>query len=432
MLVITCPHCRAAVVPQTDGRCPACGRAIPALDVQPFVIQSGYGVTDDQSSRGAGPSAPFDPPAPHSAWGESPQQAHLRFWQRLIELTPHTLVTPAIVAVNVFIFMWMAIENRTVLSFHGPTLIAWGANYGPLTLDGQWWRLLACTFVHGGLIHVGLNMWVLWDIGQFVERLAGNVGYLLLYVLSGLFGSLASVYWNPGVLSVGASGAVFGAFGGLMGFVLFRHESIPKHILGRLRVSGSSFLFYNLIFGLSIPGIDMAAHAGGLVAGFASGLILSQPLDRVTVRTRTWRNIVMVALGTASLAVAVALAPADLRALLVRFSAMDKQTLETYNHAVEEFQDGKSSKAEFARTIQTQVLPPWRAVREEFDQVSAWRFAAARRESLTEIKRYLLLRELAWETLATALPKDDFWHIEEAKQNNAAADRLRRQLEAGQ
>ena len=76
--------------------------------------------------------------------------------------------------------------------------------YGPLTLDGQWWRLLTCTFVHIGIIHIGLNMWVLWDIGQLVERLTGNVGFLLLYLLSGLFGSLASVYWNPEVLSAGA------------------------------------------------------------------------------------------------------------------------------------------------------------------------------------------------------------------------------------
>ena len=139
-----------------------------------------------------------------------------------------------------------------LFSPRGETLVAWGANYGPLTLDGQWWRLLTCTFVHIGIIHIGLNMWVLWDIGQLVERLTGNVGFLLLYLLSGLFGSLASVYWNPEVLSAGASGAVFGAFGGLMGFVLLRGDSIPKSILGPLRNSGTSFLFYNLIFGFSI------------------------------------------------------------------------------------------------------------------------------------------------------------------------------------
>ncbi len=205
MLVITCPHCYAAVMPQSDGSCPACGRAIPLQQAQPFVIQSGYGVPEGRSSPGEAPSAPLDPYGRPAAWGESPQQAHMRFWQRLIELTPHTLVTPTIVAVNAVIFVLMAIDSGAIFTFRGETLLKWGANFGPWTLDGEWWRLLTCTFVHGGLIHIGLNMWVLWDIGQFVERLAGNVGFLLLYVLSGLFGSLASVYWNPEVLSVGAS-----------------------------------------------------------------------------------------------------------------------------------------------------------------------------------------------------------------------------------
>jgi rhomboid protease GluP len=152
-------------------------------------------------------------------------------------------------------------------------------------------------------------MWVLRDIGQLAERLVGNVGFLLLYLLSGLFGSLASVCWNPMVLSAGASGAVFGAFGGLMGFVLLRGDSIPKSILGGLRNSGGTFLFYNLIFGFSIPGIDMAAHLGGLAAGFACGLILSQPLDQVSSRTRAWRNGVMLALGVAGLLIAWLAAP---------------------------------------------------------------------------------------------------------------------------
>ena len=205
MLVITCPHCRAAVMPQTDGSCPACGRAISLQQAQPFVIQSGYGVPDDQPAPRPAPPDPFDPHGQPVAWGESPQQSIVRFWQRLVEITPRTLVTPAIVAVNALIFVLMTFDSGEILSPPSETLMDWGANYGPFTLDGQWWRLLTCTFVHIGLIHIGLNMWVLWDIGQLVERLVGNVGFLFLYLLSGLFGSLASVYWNPEVLSAGAS-----------------------------------------------------------------------------------------------------------------------------------------------------------------------------------------------------------------------------------
>lgn len=309
MLVITCPHCRAAVMPQADGTCPACRRLIPPALAEPFVIQTGAGVPESRPPDAArqGPYDPFGQPA---AWNPAPQQAIIRFWQRLLEVTPRTYVTSAIVGVNAAVFLLLSLDSGSLFSPGGEALVDWGANFGPFTLDGQWWRLLTCTFVHIGIIHIGLNMWVLWDMGQLVERLAGNVGFLLLYLLSGLFGSLASVYWNPMVLSAGASGAVFGSFGGLMGFALLRGDSIPKSILGRLRNSGTTFLFYNLLFGFSIPGIDMAAHLGGLASGFACGLILSQPLDQVSSRTRTWRNCVMLAVGAAGLLVAWLAAPA--------------------------------------------------------------------------------------------------------------------------
>ncbi len=432
MLVITCPHCRAAVVPQTDGTCPACRRAIPPALAEPFVIQSGHGVPE-RGPPGAASPAPSDPYGQPVAWGESPQQSVVRFWQRLLQITPRTLVTPAIVGVNAIIFVLMTLDGGAILLPRGETLVDWGANYGPLTLGGQWWRLLTCTFVHIGIIHIGLNMWVLWDIGQLVERLAGNVGFLLLYLLSGLFGSLASVYWNPQVLSAGASGAVFGAFGGLMGFVLLRGDSIPKSILGGLRNSGTSFLFYNLIFGFSIKGIDMAAHLGGLAAGFACGLVLSQPLDQVSSWTRTWRNGVMLVLGTAGLLIAWQAAPAapvDLHGRLTQFQAVEQKALDTYNDAVRKFQNDQLSQDEFVRVIETQVLPPWRDVRGQFDQIDVQRLAPDSQETVSKLRQYLLLREQAWTAFAAGLKSNDPQRLNEAKQKNESADQLGREVSA--
>src|SRR6202011_2677222 len=92
-------------------------------------------------------------------------------------------------------------------------LIKWGADYGPRTTAGEWWRLGSSMFLHLGIIHIAFNMVVLWDIGRFTERLLGNAGFLIVYVLSGLFGSLASVLINPHIPSAGASGAVFGLYG---------------------------------------------------------------------------------------------------------------------------------------------------------------------------------------------------------------------------
>ena len=98
------------------------------------------------------------------------------------------------------------------------TVLEWGANFGPKTMDGQWWRLFTSMFLHFGIIHIGFNMWVLWNVGRLVERLVGNFGFALLYVVSGLLGSVASLAWNPTTISAGASGAVFGVVGALIGF----------------------------------------------------------------------------------------------------------------------------------------------------------------------------------------------------------------------
>ena len=107
-------------------------------------------------------------------------------------------------------------------------MLNWGADFGPKTLNGQWWRTVTCMFLHFGIIHLGFNMWVLWDLGQLVERLVGNVGFLVLYFASGIAGSLASLAWQPLAISAGASGAVFGVAGALLGLIAFRHDSVPS------------------------------------------------------------------------------------------------------------------------------------------------------------------------------------------------------------
>ena len=95
--------------------------------------------------------------------------------------------------------------------------------------------MLTCAFLHFGIIHLAFNMWVLWQLGDLVERLVGNIGFLVLYIISGVGGSLASLLWNPMVISAGASGAVFGVGGALMGFILLRRDTIPAEVLKHLR-----------------------------------------------------------------------------------------------------------------------------------------------------------------------------------------------------
>ena len=158
----------------------------------------------------------------------------------------------------------------------GAMMVDWGANFGPyVVLEHQPWRLFTCMFLHFGLIHLALNMYCLATAGPLVERFFGHLGFAGLYLLSGLGGSIASLCFLSTSVSAGASGAIFGVFGGLLGFLAIRHRDVPPAMLKPMRGGALAFVGYNTIFGLSIPGIDMAAHLGGLVTGFFCGLALT-------------------------------------------------------------------------------------------------------------------------------------------------------------
>ena len=164
-----------------------------------------------------------------------PAQDPATEYARTLEaLTPGVWLVPGVLAVNVLVFVIMAASGVSPMEPTVDGLIHWGANFGPLTTGGQWWRLLTSMFVHIRLFHIGMNMFVLWDIGRFMERLLGRGGFLVMYLFAGLAGSLASLAWNPFVVSAGASGAIFGLYGGLFAYLArFRHVIPAQSLAGR-------------------------------------------------------------------------------------------------------------------------------------------------------------------------------------------------------
>jgi len=124
---------------------------------------------------------------------------------------PRVFVTWVLIAINLAVFVLMVIRGVGLMDPSIDSLLKWGADFGPLTTHGQWWRMLTSTFVHVGILHIAMNMYILLVSGPFVERLYGNVGFAVLYLLSGLGGSLVSLAWHPMLVSAGASGAIFGA-----------------------------------------------------------------------------------------------------------------------------------------------------------------------------------------------------------------------------
>ena len=118
-------------------------------------------------------------------------------------------VTRLLVAINLIVFVAMLAGGAGLWHSSNSVQLAWGANFGPATQDGEWWRLGTAMFLHFGIIHLGLNLWALWDGGQLVERMYGSVRFTAIYFASGLTGNLLSLVANKGLaISGGASGAI--------------------------------------------------------------------------------------------------------------------------------------------------------------------------------------------------------------------------------
>jgi rhomboid protease GluP len=187
-------------------------------------------------------------------------------------------VTPAIVALNLLVFGAMVALGSSAMDPTGDDLVRWGSNAGVWTLSGEWWRLVTSVFVHGGLLHIGLNMWVLWGLGRTTERIFGSLGFALVYLAAGIGGSFASVLVHPNVNSVGASGAIFGLAGAFLAFLLRNRDRMDPVVLANVRRNLLNFVLMNLAIGFAIPVIDQSAHVGGLVTGFVCGLLVSPRL----------------------------------------------------------------------------------------------------------------------------------------------------------
>lgn len=181
--------------------------------------------------------------------------------------------TPVTTLLLIAIALVFLLETLRGGSTDQRVLLEMGANYPPLVWEaGQWWRLLASVFLHIGIAHLLLNGWALYQLGALFEHWLGSVPLLIVFLLSGAGGSLASLLWTRG-LSAGASGAIFGLLGALVAFLL-RHRDVlspyAKSLLGQLLLWAG----INVVFGFSMPGIDNAAHLGGCAVGFLLGLVL--------------------------------------------------------------------------------------------------------------------------------------------------------------
>lgn len=153
------------------------------------------------------------------------------------------------------------------------TLLAFGANLDVLVKNGQIYRLFTCVFLHIGIFHLVCNMYSLYVIGKEVESLYGKLKFLIIYILSGISGSILSLAFNSNTILAGASGAIFGLLGALLYFGYYYRTYLGATI----RSSVLPVIILNLLIGFLNPGIDNSAYIGGLVAGILTSMLVGVP-----------------------------------------------------------------------------------------------------------------------------------------------------------
>ena len=179
------------------------------------------------------------------------------------------LFTYIFMAMQIIIFLLMEMNGG---STNTKTLVDYGAKYSPYILAGEWWRFFTPIVVHIGFMHLLMNSLSLYFIGTEVERLFGNIRFLIIYLVAGFGGSLASLIITPSV-SAGASGAIFGCFGALLYFGII----YPKLFFRTMGMNIIILIAINLGYGFSVSGIDNAGHIGGLIGGFLAAGIVHLP-----------------------------------------------------------------------------------------------------------------------------------------------------------
>jgi rhomboid protease GluP len=151
---------------------------------------------------------------------------------------------------------------------------------------GEVWRLFSAMFLHGGVEHILMNMLSLFLVGRSMEMLFSTFSYLSIYFISGLIGGLVSIYFHPIGVGIGASGAIFGIFGAVVGFALVHHKRMHDEFQAFIKSVGI-ILLLNLGIGLIFPNVDMSAHIGGVIAGLIGGAMIAK------YRNSTWLYVVI-------------------------------------------------------------------------------------------------------------------------------------------
>jgi rhomboid protease GluP len=353
-------------------------------------------------------------PQPSAATLPTPRQPLIEQLQQRVARVP---VTQALITLNLLVFAVMLGNGAGLWHTSNSVQLDWGANFGPATKDGEWWRLGSALFLHFGLFHLAMNMFSLWDGGRLVERMYGPARFGLIYLASGLCGNLLSlVTQGDGAISGGASGAIFGVYGALMVFLWRERSQLNPAEFKWLFWGAAGFSAVTIVLGLQITGIDNAAHIGGLLAGILAGIALG-PADS----SREMRRWLAAGVLVSSLVWLIANIPAAryrwseellARDEISQFLGADARISARWGSILSRAEQ-KRSFDELAGQIESEVSGPYAF---SFEQLSRVRLdaAAPSAAALESLRKYAELRRDASRALVEGLRAKDRQRIRAA------------------
>lgn len=326
--------------------------------------------------------------------------------EKALNLTGSNLyVTYGIIGINVLVFILMAMNGAGVLGTDGIVQIKWGSNYSPLTLSGDWWRLITNVFIHFGIIHLLMNMYCLYTVGVYLEPMLGKTKYATAYLCTGVLASIVSLWWHKdGVNSAGASGAIFGMYG--LFLALLVSNLIPKQVRQPLLQSIGIFIVYNLAYGMK-SGVDNSAHVGGLASGFVIGYlyVLSIKKERQTESTtRVLPLVLLVTIGIAFAYLSNNKEAGDKRnALLNEINSAGYADADKFEKALSTFDEmHQRADAVFKDTAQTDeilkqkinevAIPQWKNGDILMSETKNYNISAASHSKADKVQAYIQLK----------------------------------------
>lgn len=339
--------------------------------------------------------------------------------------TRWAIVTPVLIAANLFVFFRVVLEPGA--STDSQTLINWGANYAPRTTNGEWGRSITSIFVHSGILPLAATLAGLATVGVFLERAVGQLALAAVFLASGIVASVVSLGTaSATAVTFGASGAMFGVYGLLVatvvcGYLRSPRMPISRQALKRVAAGATVCLGYALL----TDHLGRAAELAGMTTGMTAGLVLARG---VAVAKPAVPRAAIVTLATLVLAAVSHVSVEgviDARPELAATFAVEGRTAAEYNTAVRDFTRGQLPAQKLAQLIDRSILPQIVAQRTRLEALQ--RVPQEQAPLVVAARQYFTWREESWRRRSDALRKGNTRLLREAdRSERAALDALQR------